>query len=140
MRSKKITLQERNLLLEQMTNQVADLVLQDNRLQTQAISIAHHQGYLLLPEQSKFLDRLEENQMLNRKIEFLPSKNEIEKLQNNKQGLTRPQLSVMLAYAKMEIYNALLQSNLTSEMNYLTDYVINFLNFLPIYTRPINFY
>ena len=121
MRSKKITLQERNLLLEQMTNQVADLVLQDNRLQTQAISIAHHQGYLLLSEQSKFLDRLEENQMLNRKIEFLPSKNEIEKLQNNKQGLTRPQLSVMLAYAKMEIYNALLQSNLTSDRYFEKD-------------------
>ena len=121
MRSKKITLQERNLLLEHMTNQVSDLVLQDNRLQTQAISIAYHQGYLLLPEQSKFLDRLEDNEMLNRKIEFLPSKNEIEKLQNNKQGLTRPQLSVMLAYAKMEIYNALLQSNLTSDRYFEKD-------------------
>ena len=121
MRSKKITLQERNLLLEQMTNQVADLVLQDNRLQTQAISIVHHQGYLLLPEQSKFLDRLEDHQTLNRQLEFLPSKSEIEKLQHNKQALTRPQLSVMLAYAKMEIYNALLQSDLTSDRYFEKD-------------------
>ena len=121
LRSNKLTIEERNKILESMTDQVADLVLQDNRLQTQAISIAQHQGYLLLSEQARFLDKLEDDGMLNRAIEFLPSRADIDKLQSQKLGLTRPQLAVMLAYAKMKIYNELLQSDLTSDRYFEKD-------------------
>jgi len=115
MQSQKITLKQRNKILEDMTDDVAELVLADNRLQTQAISIASYQGSLVLADYSQFLERLEKSGLLNRAIEFLPSKKEIDKRIANQQGLTRPELSVMLAYSKMEIYNSLLQSKLIDD-------------------------
>jgi len=115
MRGKKITLEERNKILESMTDEVGDLVLSDNRLQTQAISVAKYQSHGALGDQSQFLDRLEKTGLLNRKIEFLPSRKEIDKRQVDKVGLTRPELCVMLAYSKMDIYNQLLASDLLED-------------------------
>lgn len=113
--NKKITLEERNKILEQMTENVSELVLNDNKLQTQAISIALSQGVLASQERSQFLNRLENTGLLNRKIEFLPSKQEIERRQMNKIGFTRPELCVMLAYAKMDIYNSILTSDFIND-------------------------
>ncbi len=115
MRAKKITIEERNKILEGMTDEVSSLVLSDNRLQTQAISIAASQGVSSLGDHSQFLDRLEKTGLLNRKIEFLPARKEIDKRQNDRLGMTRPELCVMLAYSKMDIYNALLTSNLLKD-------------------------
>lgn len=115
LKSKKITLDERNKILENMTPEVANLVLTDNRLQTQAISIAQSLGHLSLSEQSQFLDNLEKAGQLNRAIEFLPNRKEIDKLQIEQKGLTRPELCVMLAYAKMDIYNKILASDLIKD-------------------------
>ena len=115
LRSKKITLEQRNKILESMTDEVANLVLADNHLQTQAISIAAAQGFSALGDQSQFLDKLEKSGLLNRKIEFLPSKKEIDKRQVEKVGLTKPELCVMLAYSKMDIYSHLINSSLVKD-------------------------
>jgi len=115
LRSGKVNLDERNKILESMTDNVSNLVLADNRLQTQAISIAHFQGVAALGEQAQFLDTLEKSGFLNRAIEFLPSKKDIEKRQMDRVGLTRPELCVMMAYAKMDIYNKLLASDLIDD-------------------------
>ncbi len=115
MRAKKVTLEERNKVLESMTDDVSELVLSDNRLQTQAISIAQSQGTSALGAQSQFLDILEKSGFLNRKIEFLPSSKEIAKRQADKISLTRPELCVMMAYSKMDIYNKILASKLVDD-------------------------
>lgn len=115
MRDKKITLDERNKVLESMTDEVSHLVLSDNRLQTQAVSIAFSQGAVALGDQAQFLNKLEQSELLNRKIEFLPSRKEIEKRQTDRIGLTRPELCVMLAYSKMDIYNHIVTSNLVKD-------------------------
>ena len=121
LRSNKITLEKRNKVLESMTDDVANLVLSDNRLQTQAISIASSQGSLSLGDQSQFLNKLEKSGLLNRKIEFLPSQSEIEKRQASNIGLTRPELCVMLAYAKMDVYNNLVISNLVKDKYFVSE-------------------
>lgn len=121
MRSNKLELTQRNLDLEAMTQDVANLVLKDNTEQTQAISIAQMQGCQLLSEQSQFLDKLEKNGLLNRQIEFLPSAKEIEKRLREGISNTRPELCVMLAYAKMEIYNQILASNLVEDQYFEKD-------------------
>ncbi len=126
MRSGKLSLDERNKILESMTDEVSDLVLSDNRLQTQAITIAQSQGLSALGAQSQFLDSLEKSGLLNRKIEFLPSSKEIIKRQNEKIGLTRPELCVMLAYAKMDIYNQLLASDLVDDKYFSDDLMAYF--------------
>ena len=115
MKSKKINLEERNKMLEAMTDDVSALVLSDNRLQTQAISIAQSLGASSLGDQSQFLDNLEKSGLLNRAIEFLPNRKEIDKLQIEQKGLTRPELCVMLAYSKMDIYNKILASDLVKD-------------------------
>ncbi len=115
MRSNKINFEERNKVLESMTDEVSHLVLNDNRLQTQAISIAESLSYTALGDQAQFLDKLEKSGLLNREIEFLPNKKEINRRSINKLGLARPELCVMLAYSKMSIYNQLLGSDLVKD-------------------------
>ena len=114
-KEKKINFEERNKILESMTDEVAELVLSDNRLQTQAITINHNQGHIALTNQQYFLNALEKNQLLNRKIEFLPSNQEIAKRKLEKIGMTRPELCVMLSYAKMHLYHQIVCSNLADD-------------------------
>jgi glutamate dehydrogenase len=126
MRDKKISLVKRNKVLEEMTDEVSDLVLNDNRLQTQAVSIAQFQGYLALGDQSHFMNKLENSALLNRKMEFLPSRKDIEKRVAEKSGLTRPELSVLLSYSKMEIYNDLVNSKLINDPYFEKDLIAYF--------------
>ena len=118
--AKKITLDKRNKFLESMTSEVSDLVLADNIMQTQAVSIEESRGYSNLGNQSQFLDKLEKSGLLNREIEFLPSQKEIDKREAGNIGLTRPELCVMLSYAKMDIYKILVNSNLVKD-KYFSD-------------------
>lgn len=119
--SKKITLEERNSVLESMTDNVSELVLRDNILQTQAVSIAAYQGVSALGEQAQFLNNLEKSGFLNREIEFLPLKKDIDKKQIEGIGLSRPELCVMLSYAKMDIYNHILESSLVKDKYFESD-------------------
>ncbi|MFM6972899.1 MAG: NAD-glutamate dehydrogenase, partial [Alphaproteobacteria bacterium] len=121
LKSKKINLEERNKMLEAMTDEVSNLVLLDNKLQTQAISIAQSLPSSALSEQSQFLDNLESSGLLNRAIEFLPSRKEIERLQIEQKTLSRPELCVMLAYSKMDIYNKILNSDLVKDKYFEKD-------------------
>ncbi len=120
-----INLDARNKILGEMTDEVSHLVLNDNKMQTQAISISSSLGYISLGDQAKFLDRLEKNGLLNREIEFLPSIKEINRRQIERIGMTRPELCVMLSYAKMDIYNKLLSSNLIKD-DYFTKYLFDY--------------
>lgn len=113
--SGKLNIKQRNQILEEMTEEVSNLVLQDNKFQTQAISVAQFQSATILDEHSQFIERLEKSGLLNREIEFLPSKKEIEKRTIEKIGLLRPELCVLLAYSKMDIYNKILSSDLVKD-------------------------
>ena len=113
--SKKITVTQRNKILEYMTNEVSDLVLRDNYLQSQAISNAMNHGYQYSSVFANYIKRLEDSGMLNREIEFLPSSKEIKKRYNDKISFTRPEFCVMLSYSKMEIYQELISSDLLGD-------------------------
>ena len=91
--AKNISLSQRNRLLEQMTGEVEELVLRDNFLQTQAISIAAFQGVKTLDQHARMIKRLEKKGLLDREVEFLPSEEEIEHRHSLGIGLTRPELS-----------------------------------------------
>lgn len=110
--SGRLELARRDAILADMTDEVAHLVLQDNLLQTQAISIAQAQGDAALASQIRLMHLLEEKSLLNREIEFLPSDSQLAILQEKKQGLTRPEIAVLLSYSKMELYRELLHSYL----------------------------
>lgn len=114
---------KRNDLLESMTDEVADLCLRDNTLQTQAITIAQLQGNSILELLARKIEHLESKGLLNREIEFLPSKKEIDVLNAQKQGLTRPELSVLLAYSKIALFEDLVDSNLPDDEFYEDDLI-----------------
>ncbi len=110
--AKRITLKQRDSLLKKMTDEVAALVLVDNRLQTQAISIAQMQGTSLLEPASQLMTQLEGENFLNRAVEFLPDSKQLAELRSTKQGLTRPEIAVLMAYAKMAFFRDLVTSPL----------------------------
>jgi glutamate dehydrogenase len=96
-----LTQKQRNNLLYSMTDDVGELVIQDCYRQTQSISISHLGGVTQLKEQLRFIHGLEREGYLNRELEFIPSDDEISDRLAKSMGLTRPELSVMLAYGKM---------------------------------------
>ena len=115
MRKTKLNVKDRNKLLEKMTNDVADLVLRNNYQQTQAISMAGHQAYDKLSSHAALIDHLESNFNLNRDIENLPSNAAIENRARNHQGLTAPELSTLISYTKIKLFQDLLDSNLPDD-------------------------
>ena len=96
-----LTLKQRNKLLYDMTDDVGEIVIEDCYRQTQSISITHLAGVKQLKEQLRFIHGLERDGALNRELEFIPSDDEISERIVTGQGLTRPELSVLIAYGKM---------------------------------------
>ena len=114
-----LSVEKRDKLLTSMTDDVADLVLKDNILQTQAITIAQQQGVTMLESHTRLIHTLERSGMLDRAIEFLPTDKQLADLKAAHKGLTRPEIAVLLAYSKMSLYRELLDSSLPDE-NYFT--------------------
>jgi glutamate dehydrogenase len=110
-----MTEKQRNALLAEMTDEVGLLVLQDNYYQTQALSIAGRYGVELLDAEARLMRYLERAGRLNRVIEFLPTDEEVAERQAAKQGLTTPERAVLLAYSKMWLYDALLESSMPED-------------------------
>ena len=116
-----MTVKQRNKLLVQMTEEVAQLVLRDNYLQTQAISVAERQGWYRIDQHGRFMRSLERMGKLDRYIEFLPDDESIKIRLAQRQGLTRPELAVLLAYAKLTLYEELLPSDLPDDPQLVED-------------------
>ena len=110
-----MTEKQRNELLEEMTGEVADLVLRNNYLQTQALSVAVRQAESLLEVHSRLIRRLERDGELDREIEFLPGVEEIAERLAAQGGLFAPELSVLIAYVKIRLFQRLLASTLPDE-------------------------
>ncbi|MFM8386757.1 MAG: NAD-glutamate dehydrogenase [Planctomycetia bacterium] len=103
----------RDELLKQMTDEVGALVLRDNYLQTQAITITHTMSARLLDRLGRFMGTLESQGKLNRRLEGLPDAAALRARRGV--GLSRPELCVLLAYAKIDLYDALLASDLPDD-------------------------
>jgi glutamate dehydrogenase len=102
---------DRDSLLESMTGEVASLVLEDNYDQTGALSIAQASAAADLDSHERFMQRLEGVGKLSREVEGLPSSAEVKQLRAAAQGLTRPELAKLIAYAKIDLFDALVASH-----------------------------
>jgi glutamate dehydrogenase len=110
-----MTPKQRDKLLVEMTDEVARLVLRDNYLQTQAISMMEAQGADLLDAQARFMRLLEKGARLDRAIEFLPPDEVLTERASKRQGFTRPELAVLLAYGKIWLYEHILHSDVPAD-------------------------
>ncbi len=109
-RDGRLTTATRDPFLTEMTDDVAALVLRNNYLQTLALSLAERRGLEELGFLQRLMQVLEAKGELDRAVEFLPDTAEIMERQKRGQALTRPELSVLLAYAKLSLQSELLDS------------------------------
>ncbi len=107
-----LTEKHRNKLLAEMTDSVAQLVLSNNYHQVQAISMAEFQAVQRAGEYQRVIHILEETGRLNRKLEFLPSEDELLDRKVHGKALTRPELSVLISYSKALFKEELIESDL----------------------------
>jgi glutamate dehydrogenase len=114
-RARELTRAGRDRLLAQMTDEVAALVLRNNYLQGQAISTREFRSKERLTENATVIRALERSGDLNRSLEFLPSEEEIAERRMAGEGLTRPELAIVLSYGKIWLYKALIQSNVPED-------------------------
>ena len=102
---------KRNRLLESMTDDVSDLVLQNNYAQVQAIGIACAQADVRHREFGDLANFLEANAGLDRELEFLPGSDGFEERSARDQFLTRPELAVLTSYMKMHLKSTLVDAD-----------------------------
>ncbi len=120
-----MTLKQRNKLLAEMTDEVARLVLDHNYLQAQAISIAALQAPFLLSDHSRFIRRMEKEGHLHRKLEFLPNDEAIAEREAKEEGLTRPEIAVVIAYSKIRLFEELMASDIARDP-YLSQELVSY--------------
>ena len=120
---RKLTQPQRNKLLAKMTDEVGDLVLRDNYLQTQAITLVQSQASELLDHQTRFMRFLEREGRLDRAVEFLPDEETLIERDKNNIGLTRPEISIVIPYAKLWLYDQILDSDLPDDANLKQDLI-----------------
>lgn len=107
--------EDRDALLAAMTDDVAAIVLSDNYLQTQAISLAEAQATKAREYHLGLIRTLERDGTLNREIEGLPSDEGFAELAANDRGLTRPELAILMSYAKMSLSDVLIKGHLIDD-------------------------
>ncbi len=120
-----LTLAKRNTTLAKMEKEIGHLVLANNYLQTQILSIETTSSKELMPQQSRAILLLEQSDLLNRELEYLPDNNTLKERYEAGKYLTRPELAVLLSYSKMDLYQNLLESNLPDNA-YLKDEIENY--------------
>ena len=121
-----MTAKQRNQLLIRMTDEVAALVLRDNYQQTQAISLARARGRSGFDNHVRLMRMLEKGGHLDRAVEFLPDEETIAERLALKQNLTRAEISVVMSYAKIWLYDQLLDSDLPDDPFLAEDLVTYF--------------
>ncbi|MDO3684088.1 NAD-glutamate dehydrogenase [Micromonospora sp. C28ISP2-4] len=114
---------ERDELLAQMTDEVADLVLRDNYDQARALNNAQAQAASLLPVHRRMINELERSGALNRSLEALPSDEEL--AVRTESGLTAPEFAVLLAYVKIVLEREIVGEGLADE-EWTTDVLVNY--------------
>ncbi|HET6211623.1 MAG TPA: NAD-glutamate dehydrogenase domain-containing protein, partial [Micromonosporaceae bacterium] len=110
-----LSIAERDELLAEMTDEVAELVLRDNYDQARALGNARAQARPLLPVHRRMMSELERNGRLDRTLEALPSDEELAARAEAGTGLAAPEFAVLLAYVKMVLEHEISASALPDE-------------------------
>ncbi|MFG1775695.1 NAD-glutamate dehydrogenase [Micromonospora sp. NPDC049048] len=118
-----LDLPERDELLAEMTDEVAELVLRDNYDQARAINNSQAQAASLLPVHRRMITDLERSGALDRSLEALPPDDEL--AVRTESGLTAPEFAVLLAYVKIVLETEILAEGLADE-EWTTDVLVNY--------------
>ncbi|KRR27692.1 NAD-glutamate dehydrogenase [Bradyrhizobium retamae] len=114
-REGRLSSSDRNSLLAAMTDEVGTLVLRNNYLQSLALSLAERKGVADNGFLARLMQALERRALLDRAVEFLPDDVAIAARTQRGQPFTRPELAVLLAYAKLTLYDDLLVTSVPDD-------------------------
>ena len=115
LRAGDLPVEARDTLLAEMTDEVGRLVLRNNYQQTLALSLAQRRGLEDLGFHQRLMQTLETRGELDRAVEYLPDDMELGERRKRGHALTRPELAVLLAYAKLSLYGDLLESSVPDD-------------------------
>jgi glutamate dehydrogenase len=110
-----MTFDERNELLAAMTDEVGEQVRYASYAQTEALSLEVAQSVSMLEVHARLIRALEQTASLDRELEHLPSEKTIEARHGQRRGLVSPELAVVMAHSKIQIYTALLASDVPED-------------------------
>lgn len=110
-----LTLDKRNKLLEAMTDEVAALVLENNKAQNTAIGVAQEMSAGRIEHFGRLIHELEDISGINRKLEALPTDADLTRIMAEGGALTRPEISVILSHTKLLITHILAKDSLMEE-------------------------
>ncbi|NBX85416.1 MAG: NAD-glutamate dehydrogenase [Gammaproteobacteria bacterium] len=105
-----LTLKQRDQLLLEMTDEVSELVLKENKQQTKAISLWASQSARQIDMHIRYLNGLEKAGKIDRHIEFLPSEHELLERKLKKVGLSIPEIAVLYCYSKILLKESILST------------------------------
>jgi glutamate dehydrogenase len=110
-----LTNKQRNELLASMTDEVGELVLRDNYEQNLALASAAANAVPLLHVHEDWMKKLERDGVLNRDLEALPPTREVRRRLERGEGLTVPELAVLMAWTKIVLADELIASDLPDD-------------------------
>lgn len=110
-----MTIKQRNTLIEEMTDDVAALVIEDSFKTNLAISLAVQQLNKYGELMQRFMEKHEQDGKINLEVEFLPSKHDLMKRKTAGRGLTRPELSILFSYSKIIMREEILQGDFMND-------------------------
>ena len=125
-RDGRLTEKARVKLLDAMTEDVAELVLEDNRLQALGLSIAEAPGAAATPSGIRVIEMLEERGHLDRKTEGLADNETLARRAADGLGLTRPEIAVLLSSAKLALQDAIESDALPDDPSLTQDLIAAF--------------
>ncbi|PKG80929.1 NAD-glutamate dehydrogenase [Colwellia sp. 75C3] len=123
--NKIMTKVERDNLLASMTDEVGVMVLRNNYYQAQALSIDEANSQSHFDSFTRLSQYLVNSVGLNRELEYLPDDEELQARSVAQQGLTRPELAVLMAYSKMDVHDALLAEEHLITDGYFEKYLLS---------------
>jgi glutamate dehydrogenase len=98
-----------------MTSDVAAASLRNNYQQSLALSLAERRSARDIPDHALLIRALEARGLLDRALEALPSEMELQARARAGHGLTRPELAVLLSYAKIAVQHDILESRVPDD-------------------------
>jgi glutamate dehydrogenase len=115
LRAGRLALEDRNALLAAMTPEVARLVLANNYRQTLCVSLAERAGFSDFGYQRRLMQWLEGRGLLDRAVEVLPDDAALARREKAGQPLTRSEIGVLMAYAKIVLFDDIIATSVPDE-------------------------
>ncbi|MCP2335261.1 NAD-glutamate dehydrogenase [Actinomadura rupiterrae] len=124
-RDGELTRKQRDTLLYEMTDEVGELVLRDNYAQNAVLAASRAQAPSMLHVHARYLRKLERDGRLKRRLESLPDDKALAERRQAGLGLTGPEFSVLLAYAKLTLDDELIANGLPDDP-YLASWLVDY--------------